>query len=71
MSDLPAISLDDCWAKTDPVTGKPALTLRDHCLIVGAEAEAESFHLPAVTFLLPEAFHSPPRTILGESLRDS
>jgi CRISPR-associated endonuclease/helicase Cas3 len=31
--------LSDCWAKTDPLTGQPALTVRDHCLIVGAVAE--------------------------------
>ncbi|MEO7098537.1 MAG: CRISPR-associated helicase Cas3' [Luteolibacter sp.] len=36
-SDL--IRLQHCWAKTDPATGKPALTVRDHCLIVGAVAE--------------------------------
>lgn len=27
------IKLSDCWAKTDSATGKPALTIRDHCLI--------------------------------------
>jgi CRISPR-associated endonuclease/helicase Cas3 len=34
----PQIALEDCWAKTDPVTGLPALTVRDHCLNVGAVA---------------------------------
>ena len=34
------ISLHQCWAKTDPATDLPALTVRDHCLIVGAVAEA-------------------------------
>jgi CRISPR-associated endonuclease/helicase Cas3 len=43
------VSLADCWAKTDPCTGAPALTVRDHCIIVGAVAEA-------VWLLLPEAF---------------
>lgn len=38
MSGLP-IQLSDCWAKTDPITGRPALTVRDHCLNVGAVAE--------------------------------
>ncbi len=38
--NAPPIQLSDCWAKTDPVTGRPALTVRDHCLIVGAVAEA-------------------------------
>jgi CRISPR-associated endonuclease/helicase Cas3 len=31
--------LTDCWAKTDGTSGKPSLTVRDHCLIVGAVAE--------------------------------
>ncbi|MEO5917263.1 MAG: CRISPR-associated helicase Cas3' [Luteolibacter sp.] len=39
--------LSECWAKTDPVSGKPALTVRDHCLIVGAVAEAVKRLLPA------------------------
>lgn len=39
MQDAP-ISLEDCWAKTDPLTSVPALTVRDHCLAVGAVAEA-------------------------------
>lgn len=33
-------TLSNCWAKTDPQTGCPALTVRDHCLIVGAVAES-------------------------------
>lgn len=41
-----SIKLSDCWAKTDPATGKPALTVRDHCLIVGAVAEAVLRALP-------------------------
>lgn len=41
-----AIHLIDCWAKTSPETGLPALTVRDHCLIVGAVAEAISKRLP-------------------------
>ena len=36
------IRLEHCWAKTDPTTGQPALTVRDHCVIVGAVAEAVS-----------------------------
>lgn len=40
------IKLSDCWAKTDPGTGKPALTVRDHCLIVGAVAETVLRVLP-------------------------
>ena len=44
MAFLPKLS--DCWAKTDPVTGKPALTVRDHCLVVGAVAEAVRGLLP-------------------------
>ena len=38
--------LQDCWAKTDPATGLPALTVRDHCLIVGAVAEIVARSLP-------------------------
>ncbi len=45
MITLP-IRLQDCWAKTDPGTGRPALTVRDHCLIVGAVAEAVRRLLP-------------------------
>ncbi|MFC7338388.1 CRISPR-associated helicase Cas3' [Haloferula chungangensis] len=46
MPDLPPITLEDCWAKTDPMTGEPALTVRDHCLAAGAVAEALLIHLP-------------------------
>lgn len=31
--------LSDCWAKTHPQTGHPALTVRDHCRVVGAVAD--------------------------------
>jgi CRISPR-associated endonuclease/helicase Cas3 len=49
------IKLSDCWAKTDPATGKPALTVRDHCLIVGAVAETLWKNLPLHGMqLLPE-----------------
>lgn len=49
------VKLSDCWAKTDPDTGRPALTVRDHCLIVGAVAEAlrDDMH-PLVRSLLPD-----------------
>jgi CRISPR-associated endonuclease/helicase Cas3 len=30
----------ECWAKTDPETGIPCLSVRDHCLTVGTVAEA-------------------------------
>jgi CRISPR-associated endonuclease/helicase Cas3 len=54
MSASPPILLSDCWAKTDPTTGKPALTVRDHCLIVGAVAEVLWHNLPsAVRSQLP------------------
>ncbi|MGL4398333.1 MAG: CRISPR-associated helicase Cas3' [Luteolibacter sp.] len=53
MPDL-QIKLSDCWAKTDPVTGLPALSVRDHCLIVGAVAEAVCGLLPrACEYLAP------------------
>lgn len=41
------LKLSDCWAKTDPASGLPALTVRDHCLIVGAVAEAVRGLLPS------------------------
>ena len=48
------ISCSDCWAKTDPVSGLPALTVRDHCMIVGAVAEAvERLLAPACRHLTP------------------
>lgn len=46
MSNSP-LKLSDCWAKTDPASGLPALTVRDHCLIVGAVAEAVRGLLPS------------------------
>lgn len=52
------ISLEDCWAKTDPITGRPALTVRDHCLIVGAVAEAVGPLLP------PACRHLPPEGVV-------
>ena len=45
--------LQDCWAKTDYFTGMPALTVRDHCLIVGAVAEAAEPLLPLACRILP------------------
>ncbi len=48
-----SIRLTDCWAKTDPTTGLPALTVRDHCLIVGAVAEAVNALLAASCRNLP------------------
>lgn len=43
-----------CWAKTDPETGRPVLTVRDHCLIVGAVAEAVLSRLgPAASRIAP------------------
>jgi CRISPR-associated endonuclease/helicase Cas3 len=50
---VPSITLADCWAKTfpkgHPREGHPALTVRDHCLIVGAVAETVFAILPAAT----------------------
>lgn len=46
--------LHQCWAKTDRITGMPGLTVRDHCLIVGAVAECVSMLLPSgCSSLLP------------------
>ncbi|MDP3851094.1 MAG: CRISPR-associated helicase Cas3' [Luteolibacter sp.] len=52
-ASLDKIRLSDCWAKTDPATGKPALTVRDHCLIVGAVAEVVREILPPACRNLP------------------
>jgi CRISPR-associated endonuclease/helicase Cas3 len=49
----PSIQLSDCWAKTDPVTGRPAMTVRDHSLIVGAVAEEVLRRLPPACSGLP------------------
>jgi HD domain len=45
MPEIPQI--DQCWAKTDQTTGRPALTVRDHCIIVGAVAKEISDRLPS------------------------
>lgn len=51
------IRLQDCWAKTYPAghprEGEPALTVRDHCLIVGAVAEVALRCLPSSCLRLP------------------
>lgn len=51
----PPLKLSDCWAKTDPTTSLPALTVRDHCLIVGAVAEAIQRLLPPACYHLAPA----------------
>jgi CRISPR-associated endonuclease/helicase Cas3 len=33
------LTQNDCWAKTDPETGLPNLSVKEHCLIVGTVAE--------------------------------
>ena len=49
------LQLQDCWAKTDPSTGRPALTVRDHCLAAGAVAQVVQQLLPAACAgLLPD-----------------
>jgi CRISPR-associated endonuclease/helicase Cas3 len=45
--EAPPPQLSHCWAKTDPLTALPALTVRDHCLIVGMVAELARPLLPA------------------------
>ena len=48
------IDLKDCWAKTDE-NGKPAVSVRSHCLYVGAVAEALIQVLPpSVKNLFPD-----------------
>lgn len=39
MDGISDIKLSDCWAKTDPATGKPALTVRDHSIAALAVAQ--------------------------------
>jgi CRISPR-associated endonuclease/helicase Cas3 len=52
---LSEIKLSDCWAKTDPVSGKPCLNVRDHCYVVGYVAQNLYEALPAgLKKLLPE-----------------
>ncbi len=52
-----AITLQDCWAKTfpkgHPREGYQALTVRDHCLIVGSVAETVLKLLPPACRSLP------------------
>lgn len=43
------LSLQDCWAKTDRETGRPALTVQDHCIAAGAVACAVRDELPAAS----------------------
>ncbi len=40
------LTLADCWAKTDPVTHLPALSVRDHCIDVGSVAAVIRAQLP-------------------------
>jgi hypothetical protein len=48
-----SIGLEDCWAKT-AADGRPALTVRDHCINVGAVAwEAKTKLPPAIADLIP------------------
>jgi len=55
MHNDPLIKLSDCWAKTDPATGQPALTVEGHCRIVGHVAYVLLGNLPkAVQAALPE-----------------
>ena len=55
MPPTPIIKLSDCWAKTDPKTGMPALTVSDHCQIVGHVASVLLENLPtAVKANLPK-----------------
>jgi CRISPR-associated endonuclease/helicase Cas3 len=48
-TDLPQhrFLLSDCWAKTNPETGLPCLSVEDHCLVVGEVARALQEELPS------------------------
>lgn len=51
----PAITLTNCWAKTNPLTGLPCLGALDHCQIVGHVAASLLHYLPAhVRCALPD-----------------
>jgi hypothetical protein len=48
------ITLDDCWAKTDD-NAAPSISVRSHCLFVGAVSEALIQSLPpSVKNLFPD-----------------
>ena len=55
MHEQPNIKLSDCWAKTDPATGKPALTVRDHSLIAAVVAHMVIERLPLASRSLAPA----------------
>lgn len=59
------ITLDDCWAKTDPITKQPVLSITSHSLAAGAVAEL-------LFRLLPERLRSlfPDATALLCALHD-
>lgn len=55
MCDHSPIRLADCWAKTDPITGKPELAVRDHCMLVGQIAECMLYSIsPLVRDQMPK-----------------
>jgi len=50
-----SITLNECWAKTDPESCLPILTVEDHCLTVGAvAAELYSILSPCIKKQLPK-----------------
>lgn len=52
---LSEIKLTDCWAKTDPVSGKPCLNVYEHCYVVGYVAQNLYEALPvSLKKFLPE-----------------
>jgi len=54
LKNQPLPNLESCWAKTDLSTGLPVLTVRDHCIHVGAVADTIIHLLPSqVSQLLP------------------
>ncbi len=59
------IQLSDCWAKTDE-QGRPALTVRDHCLNVGSVGQKILTHLPECTASLPPV--SSPILVAGHDI---
>ncbi len=66
----PTIRLQDCWAKTDPATGKPAMTVFAHGLnawAVGSEADelAVMAGIPAFTLAWVLALHDIGKISIG------
>ncbi|MCP5535199.1 MAG: CRISPR-associated helicase Cas3' [Akkermansiaceae bacterium] len=55
----PILEIQDCWAKTNPETGTPCLSVADHCLTVGWVAKNLHSSLPPqIQSLLPNGWNT-------------